>query len=228
VTVWITEVGVAPNEIGIQDAREALRLKAKTTARYLAFFLNKGVEKLQLFGALEKDLWLGIVQDNFAEYAGKNRTYPFDDGPFTSPALAVMRRMADTMREGVDPKLGACRSIEVESITDAHDHSQFQGDGTAAHPPLYNREVLAILPYQVNAHKFVIGYYVMTRDVTKDLAPEPYTVTLSGLKGSMAKVRVYDPLEDREVPVEVKDRGAHRLQLGLTATDYPNLLVIEE
>ena len=209
-------------------AAQALRLKAKTTARYLAFFLNKGVERLQLFGALEKDLWLGIVQDNFAEYAMKNRTYPLDDALFTSPALFVMRRMAATMREGVDPKLGVCRAIEVESITDAHDHYQFPGDGTAALPSLYNREVLAILPFQVHAHKFVIAYYVMTRDVTKDLAPEQYTVTFSGLKGTTAKVRVYDPLKDREVPVEVQGRGAGRLELVLTAADYPNLLVIEE
>lgn len=227
VTVWITEVGFAPNENGVTDRAEALRLKAKTTARYLAFYLNKGVEKLQLFGAMEKDLWLGIVLDEFGEYAKKNAAYPADDAPYTSPSLLVMRRMTETMRDGLDPKLTDVRQISVESITDAHDHSQFAGDGAAAHPPLYNREVLAILPYQVNARKFVIAYYVMTRDVMKDLPPEQYTVTLSGVKAA-AKVRAYDPIRDRDVPVKVNRRGEQTLELGLTAADYPYLLVVEE
>jgi hypothetical protein len=228
VSMWITEVGVAPNEIGIRDRQAALALKAKTTARYLAFFLNKGVEKLQLFGAVEGDLWLGIVQDNFCEYARKNRAYPTDDAPYTSPALMVMRRMTGKMREGLDPSLTVTRSLAVESVSDRHNHFQFPGDGTAAHPPLYDREVLAILPYQVNSHKFVIAFYVMTRDVTKDLAPEEFTIELSGLKEASVTVSSYDPIRDRTVPVRVDRRPERGLSLTVTAADYPCLLEIEE
>lgn len=43
----------------------------------------------------------------------------------------------------------------------------------------------------------------MTRDVTKDLAPEPFTIGLKSLNGGSARVSAYDPLNDREVAVTV-------------------------
>jgi hypothetical protein len=85
----------------------------------------------------------------------------------------------------------------VVSISDKHDHYQFVGDGTAAHPNLYNRDVFAFLPYQVNSKRFVIPYYVMTRDVTKDLPPEQFTVQIKGIKGDGASVIAYDPMNDK-------------------------------
>jgi hypothetical protein len=81
---------------------------------------------------------------------------------------------------------------------------------------------------KLNARKFVIAYYVMTRDVTKDLPPDPYTVELAGLDGQRASFQVYDPISDRQVPVRVEGRNEDSVRLLLTATDYPYLLVAEE
>ena len=227
-TMWITEVGWAPNEDGVTDREVGLALKAKTTARYLAFLLNKGVDKLTLFSAAGGDLWLGQVRDSFLEYAQKNTTYPADDAAFTSPSLRVMGRMSAKMSPGLDATLPGTRALTVEGVSDTHDHFQFAGDGTPEHPPLYDREVLAFLPYQVNARKFVIAYYVMTRDIKQTLAPEEFTVTVTGINAVGATFTAYDPINDKAVPVKVKGGAGGKVVLTLTAADYPYLLTVEE
>ncbi len=227
-TVWITEVGYAPNEDGVSDRELGLALKAKATARYLAFYLNKGVDKLTLFSAAGGDVWLGQVLDSFLEYARANSAYPADDAPYTSPSLRVMGRMSAKMSSGIDAALPGTRVLQVEGIRDTHGHFQFAGDGTPEHPPLYDREVFAFLPFQVNARKFVIAYYVMTRDIKQALAPEEFTVTLSGLNAVGATFSAYDPLNDQAPPVEAAVGADGKLVLVLTAADYPYLLTVEE
>ena len=229
-TVWITEVGYAPSEDDVTDRDEALALKAKAVARYLAFFINKGVDKLTFFAATGGDMWLGLVLDSFLEYSRTHDEYPADDEPYTSPALRVMRRMTERMKVGLAPHLSdsETRKLQVLSIEDDHDHFQFDGDGTPEHPPLYNREVFAFLPFQANERRFVIAYYVMTRDIKKTLPPEEYTVNVAGLRGRGARFSVYDPLRDTAVPVKVLEAGDERVRLRLIAADYPYLLEIEE
>jgi hypothetical protein len=74
----------------------------------------------------------------------------------------------------------------------------------------------------------VIPYYVMTRDVTKDLAPEDFTIEIRGVDGRRATVASYDPVADRDVPLDVKSATASELTLKLEAADYPYLLLIQE
>jgi hypothetical protein len=226
--LWITEVGFAPNENGITDRSRGLRLKAKTTARYYCFYVNKGVQRLYLYAALAGDNWLGVVQDNYIAYAKSNTAYPKDDSAYVSPAMRTLGRIVERMRKGLDPKLARTRDLKVLSIRDSHAHYQFRGRGTPEHPTLYNREVFAFLPYQVNASRFVIPYYVMTRDVSADLLPETYEVRIGGVRGEGAAVSAYDPLTDRRVPVIVRAVGRDSLTLLLTASDYPYLLTIQE
>jgi hypothetical protein len=226
--VWITEVGYAPNEDGVQDGPAALALKGKTTARYFCFYVNKGVERLILFNTSGGDTWLGLVQDNFLAFCKTHTMYPQDDTSYTSPALRVTAHLASAMASGLDPHLASARLLSVIAVRDTHGHAQFHGDGTPAHPDLFDRDVLAILPYQVNARRFVIPYYVMTRDVKTALTPETFTVTLGSLQGAGAVVTAYDPILNSRVPLKVIARGPDRLTLALTATDYPYLLTVQE
>ena len=184
------------------------------------------------------------MQDNFLQYAKGNRPYPADDSPYTSPALRITKRIVDKLSEGLDPGLTATRSLQVTSISDTHDHYQFAGDGTALHPPLYDRDTLAILPFQVNAGRFVIPYYVMTRDVTQSLIPEPFTIGLKGVNAGSVRVSAYDPLNDRPIPVMVNRGIAAMVKRGLpvmvnnnaggliavtvNAADYPYLLIVDD
>ena len=86
---WITECGYDPYYAGVTDPTVALKLKAKSTARFFCFFLNKGCQKVTIFSTAGGDARLGIVQDNFLAYTQSNTVYPTNDAPYTSPALAV-------------------------------------------------------------------------------------------------------------------------------------------
>jgi len=232
---WITEVNYAPGEDGVTDPAQALRLKAKASTRYFCFYLNKGVERLYLFAAgandpKQGDLELGVLKQEFVDRTRTERTYPVEDAAWTSPALMAVRRIVDRMREGLDVKLQNTRPLELLSIADSHGAIQFQGDpkDLRARPTLFDRDVLAVLPFQVNARRFVIPFYVMSRDIRRDLPEEAFTVTLKGLAGKEAKVSAYDPILDRRQAVRVLAAEPQTLQLELLATDYPVLLEVEE
>jgi len=229
VGVWITEVNIQPKEVGVNDPAAARALKAKSAARYFSFFLNKGVTKLQLYSAFDGedgDTGFSMLQDNFAQYARKSTVYPSDDRPYTSPALQITHRITDLLKQGLDPLLTQTRPLEVRSVRDSHNHFQFAAVGNQ--PPLYNREVLTVLPYQVNKKRFVIGYYVMTRDVRQTLEPEEYTIELGGLNPVGAKLSAYDPFTNASVPLKLHTLEPDKLVLSLSATDYPRFLVVEE
>lgn len=95
------------------------------------------------------------------------------------------------------------------------------------HPTLYNREVSAFFPLQVNAHKFLIPYYVMTRDVPKELSPERYRIRLGDRTG-----------KERPSPYSIPTRKGFShssgsvdgspLFLTLSATDSPRFLITQE
>lgn len=232
---WITEVNFVPHEDGISDAALARRLKAKAAARYFCFYLNKGVQRLYLYASNPNeerlgDIEFGVVRQNLVEYARKQGTDPAEDGPYTSEALLVTRRITAAMKKDLASGAITPRPLRLLAIRDDHDRQVFAGDPNdpVARPPLYHRDVLAILPFQCNARRFVIPYYVMTRDLKVDLKPERFTVEIAGLRGAGAAVSAYDPLNDRPVPVAVQAQAGDRLTLSLTATDYPYLLLVEE
>jgi hypothetical protein len=226
--VWITETGFSPEEEGPVTTARALDLKAKAVARTYAFFLNKGVKNLFLYAAASGNRSFGIVLDNFLKYARTQKTYPANDAGYLSPALRVTGRITAVMKQGLDPKLISARQLQLVSVSDTHNHVQFQGDGTSARPSLYDRDVFAFLPYQVNSRRFVVPYYVMTRDITKDASPRKFTIQISRLNAVGASASVYDPISDRTLPVTVSSRSAHSLTLTLPATDYPYLLILQE
>lgn len=231
---WITEVNYAANEDGVTDQELALQLKAKTTARYFCFYLNKGVERLYLYGAGANDielgdLELGILKQDFMNRTVTEKVYPADDSEWTSPALVVTKRIAEHMRNGLDVNMKETRQLELVSVEDSHNAKQFEGDPAdlRSRPPLYDRDVFAFLPFQVNARKFVIPYYVMTRDIKKDLPEEMFMVTVKGLD-SKAKCSAYDPILDNKIKIKTMSCDGGILKLKLPARDYPILLTVEE
>lgn len=232
---WITEVNYAPGEDAVTDQARALELKTKAILRYYCFYLNKGVERLYLFGAGANepklgDLELGVLKQDFVNHTIKNKTYPNDDASWTSPALVAVRRVADRMRDGLDMHLCPTRALKLVSVKDTHGAKQFEGDpnNLLEHPPLYDRDVLAMLPFQVNAKKFVIPFYVVTRDIKRDLSEEKFTVEIQGVAGRGAMLTTYDPVLDRRRNVRVISADAGVLTLELPAVDYPVLLELEE
>jgi hypothetical protein len=184
-----------------------------------------------MYGAGAGNLGLGMVQDNFLAYATGSTVYPADDSSYTSPSLLVTGRMATKMSDFLDAGLTALsqtRALTVTSVTDTHGHFQWSGDGGAAHPALFDRELFTFLPFQVNASRFVIPYYVMTRDVAQTLSPENFDVGLDGIAGAGASITAYDPIQDAAVPVVVNSAVGSHVDLTLLAADYPYLLIVQE
>jgi hypothetical protein len=229
VPLWITEWNISPADddpaIGT-DA--ALDLKQKAAARATAFYLQKGAERLYLFAARDEDRTHGVVRDDFLAYARNHKDYPSDDAPYVSPTLRTLGRITASLRDGLDRAPARRRSLIVESVADHHGQRQFEGDGTAAHPPLFDRDVLAVLPFQVNADRFVVPYYVMTRDVSRPHAEAAFTVRLAGVSGTRARVSATDPSSGAAVPVGVVERRGNGLTLAVRATDHPFLLTIDD
>jgi len=226
--LWLTEIGLHPQENGVAERDAALRLKAKATARDACFFPAKGVERIYFFSALGGDTGYGLVSDRFAEYARTGKPYPADEAAYVSRALRTLKNIVAKMRVEVDPDLVTTRQLNLASIADTHDHYQFRGDGSVRHPHLRNRDVFVFLPFQANRRRFVVPYYVMTRDIRKGLAPERFTVNIRGMDGRGATVTSYDPIDDRAVSLDVKSATADELILELEAADYPYLLTIQE
>ena len=140
---------------------------------------------------------------------------------------------------GPDP-----RQLTLLSIAQDGNHAQFTGDGTAAHPSLYDREVLAVLPFQSSPTRFVIPVYVMTRDLLTlyepdaptsdihrfDLPNETFRITLGNLPETAAPPDDHRlrPAARRNHPAKlVSQRKAHTATIEIAATDYPRILTIE-
>ena len=223
---WMTECGYDPFYASVTDPATALTLKAKSTARYFCFFLNKGCKKVTVYSTAGGDARLGIVQDNFLSYCLANTVYPTNDAPYTSPALAITGRIAEQMRLNA-AALGTTRQLGVYSVSGLSTNIQFHGDGTAAHPDLHDSDVLAILPFQSAPHRFVIPYYVMTRKLVPALTPEPVTITLSGLNPATTQVQCYDPLKDTYYSSSTHAHG-QTVAISVNAADYPYLLVVTD
>jgi hypothetical protein len=219
--VWLTETGLDPNGV----PRTVLpRFKAKATLRYLTSWINKGAAAVYLFAAGNADGPWALV-DQRARRGG--------------PALRALRRLTRTIRAGRRP-ITRRVSVRLRAVSDTHGHRQFNGDGTRAHPPLYNRDVLAFFPYQVSNSRVAVALYVMTRDLLKpyrrglpawrarryDLPAERYRLTIAGVRRLPRALRATDPLRGKRVPVRVVRRSRNRLVVDIRLTDSPRVLVL--
>ena len=95
--------------------------------------------------------------------------------------------------------------------------------------------MFAFLPYQVNAHHFVIPYDVLhvydphaTGDRRYRAPPEQFTLQVAGSYTDGAAISAYDPINDRAVPVQVLAANPQTVALRVMAGDYPYLHTVHE
>ena len=151
--VWITEWGLDPSDVlGRGDAGPLSpaerHLQAKAALRALVAYVNKGVDAFYYYDV--SDPGLGLVD-------------PHERGG--GETIRAIKRLLDGF-DGAQ-RLQRVRPLRLLQVGDFTGAVQFEGDGTAAHPPLYNRDVLAFLPFQVTADRYVVAAYVMTRDIAQ-------------------------------------------------------------
>jgi hypothetical protein len=229
-TVFVTETGIAPYAVNVTDPAAAMQLKAKGDSRLLTFYLNKGASQVDLFAASgQGDQDFQVFSQYFINLAVNNSSYP--DETYTSPTLTLIYNMVRQMGNGLDPSINSSntRALTVTDISPFGNYYQFAGDGTTAHPSGYDQERFAFLPFQVNAHRFVIAYYVMTANIANPMsAQEAFNINIQGINGIGATVTAYDPLNDRAVPVSTNPGTANSVNISLATLDYPYLLIIQE
>jgi hypothetical protein len=238
-TMWLTEANLAPasgpTPRSQMTAADIRHIESKDVLRYLAAYVNKGVTALDFYAVNAGDL--SLVDPGFIKAAkGSPSSYPGD--ALGGETMDAVRRLVESMR-GAE-SIPSPRRLELKELTDFSGNVQFEGDGTAAYPPLYNREVLAFLPFQVSERRFAIPVYVMTRNVARvyrpeasdpsrfDLPAEPYRLAIAGINGRGAEVSAYDPLSGESVPVEVVSSSGEEIVVQMPVTDSPRILTIQE
>jgi len=235
--VWITEANFDRADVPGLTGAQAERLQAKAALRYYTAFASKGARAVHLYAA--KDDNLSLIQPSF--FTAVHR----DGGayPGAAPAGATPRavgRLVDSLA-GSAP-LRRTRPLSLLRISDRHDRRQFSGDGSAAHPPLFDRDVLAFFPFQLRRGSYVAAVYVMTRDLARpyrrragrlahdryDLPPRRFRLVIGGLRHSRVRASATDPLTGRRVQVRARPLGRGRVAVVIPATDSPRMLRITE
>lgn len=252
--VWMTETNFNRNsfakEISEQtgtdpkDPRMAElmhHIGAKTTLRIYTFYSHKGIDTVEIYSAKGGDNGLGVIPQAFFDELARSG-YQLTDAARAAvgPQLKAVARTSKLLDASTE--IDAPRPLKVDKVEEFDPRLVFKGDGTPQHPDRYNRDDLAILPFQLDEKRFAIGYYVVTRDMTKawaeekdplnparyDMPPQTFEVTLSNIAGRGAKIYAYDPLKDERVPAKIVRSEGNSLTVRMETVDYPRFLMVEE
>ena len=237
---WITEYNLsAPKELsaGLTSADKD-HFHAKALLRSLVAMVSKGMSREYFFAAAPGSL--SLIGDSFWSALNAHPgSYPGDQ--LAGEIMSGFRNMLAHF-QGPGPS-GAARQLQLLSVVQYGDHAQFTGDGTPEHPSLYDRDVLAVFPFQSSPTRFVIPVYVMTRNLLTlykpkarstdvgrhDLPAETFRITLGNLPITKHAPRLtaYDPLLDRLTTAKLISREGDRGVFQLAASDYPRILTID-
>lgn len=221
---YMTEHGFIPGEAGIEDKQVALQHKAKSLIRATLFWLNKGLSKMYIFAAYQdNDLAQGMLaeQPAPADYG----IYSAEDLLTRSPALKALRNLTGVFTPNQPLTEQQTRQLEIEVSTLDSEAKVFEGDDT--HPPLYYQDMIAVLPFQATANRFIVAYYVMSYDITRPLPATSVRLTVKNLEGTPQKVLLFDPIINRYFLSQKMELADGRVTLDAPAKDYPLLIIIE-
>ncbi len=247
---WITEYNLGtgtatpvgpdestPEPVALTAADKA-HFEAKTVLRSLVAMIDKGIGREYFFAAAPGALSL-IGEGFHAALQANPSVYPGDalGGETTSALHNLLAQF-----QGPGPE-GAARQLQLLAIAQDGNHAQFAGDGTAAHPALYDRDVLAVLPFQTAPTQFAIPVYVMTRDLLTlyepnapasdvkryDLPDETFRITLGNLPETAGPptIAVHDPITNEETPARLLSYQGGTATVEIAATDYPRTLTLD-
>ena len=237
---WITEynLSVPKASSAALTTADTEHFRAKALLRSLVAMVSKGMTREYFYAAASGQLSL-IGAGFWSALKANPGSYPGDQ--LGGEVMTGFRNMLGRFT-GPGPS-AAPQQLALTSIAQEGNHAQFIGDGTPAHPDLYDRDVLAVLPFQSSPTHFVIPVYVMTRnlltlyrpkgrtsDVTRfDLPNETFYITLGNLPiaSRPPKVTAYDPLRGVTSSAKLISLNGDTGVFRVVATDYPRILSID-
>jgi hypothetical protein len=217
---YMTEHGVAPPECGITDDAGAWRIKTLCALRSYCLWLNKGVDVLDYFCAWEKKPdGMGLLPPDLARLPADAK---FEE--VATPPMKAVRNLTRAFAGSEPVAADDQKPLEVDVVELEGNRKTFDGDAT--HPPLYERDSFAFLPWQTGKGRYVAAVYVMTYDATKPMPPTRYRLTIEGMGGEFGTVTLYDPIQDAPVEVKVLKKDKDKLEVEVPVVDYPRLLTM--
>ena len=246
---WMTEYNLSTHGATILGPDESTPIQTtltpadkthfhtKALLRSLVAMVGKGMTREYFYAATGGEL--GIVNPNFfSTLENHPETYP--GSQLGGETVNAFKNML-TQFQGPGPGQNL-RQLKLTSIVQDGEHAQFTGDGTTAHPNLYDREVLAVLPFQSSPTRFEIPIYVMTRNLLTlyqpnaptnnptrfDLPNETFQITLTNLPqtNTPPTITAYDPIQNKNTPAHLTNQTANTATIEIQATDYPRILTI--
>ena len=215
---FMTEHGIIPEEVGIKDDDGCWQIKAQCALRATAFWLNKGMHRLEYYCAFDsKPQGMGLLPTTLATLT--------PDAKFDDVATVPMRAMRELTRPFVDSVNLSNRVPLGVTLSELSEGTKIF-DGDATHPPLSQRDAIAVLPWQVTEHKVVIAIYAMTYDATRKMPDAPYRFGLRGLPDGALIVQYAEPLSGKllSVPAPKLLDGLRSWELPIS--DTPRLLIV--
>ncbi|MDQ6744966.1 MAG: hypothetical protein M3Z27_02950 [Actinomycetota bacterium] len=233
--VWLTEDNVPVlNRLPRATPAVVRHIMTKGVLRILTSYVNKGASLVDLYAAKDGGN-LNLINPAFFAAIDAARQPSAATAGETIAAVGRLVSALSPAQQSPQP-----RTLSLLGVADFANRIQFTGDGSRAHPPLYDRDVLAVFPFQVTSDRFVIPIYVMTRDMGHvydptvtgparyDLPAEHFRLTLGGLHSDTARLTATDPVTGAPVPVEVHSRESGQLTVDMPVTDSPRLLVVDD
>jgi hypothetical protein len=239
---YMTENGLFLNEVKPPEPyatrmdAQPERYVAKYWLRMYPFYLNKGLSGVCDGSLRNPGDWKESWEAKFVETGDESHL----------KAMLPLRRMAALVEQAID--VPPDRLIQLHprvSQLSGWDKVIFGAEGAlilTALPkgesvppwdpskvkprPLTYRDVFCLLPFQIDDSALAIAAYIQTRNILEDVPDAGrYEIAFPGLKADADTVRVYDPLDDRDVPAEVTTK-AGALSITLTLTDCPVWIIL--
>ncbi|CAI6036401.1 hypothetical protein [Cohnella sp. JJ-181] len=233
------QTGVSKTDMRLRSLLQ--QIGAKASLRIFTFYSHKGVQTVELYSAKGGDSNYGLINDAFFEELGKNGFKLTDRARMLAgPQIAAISRVSKIMQQG--RKIENPRPLQVTGLVEEKPRIAIPGNGTADHPDTYHADDFAVLPYQLDANKFAIGFYVVTRDLTREwqsgksaldpskyaMPAQKYKISLSNIDGEGAAVYAYDPMTDQRIPARIVEGTSRTMTVEVESVDYPRFLIVEE
>lgn len=119
------------------------------------------------------------------------------------------------------------RSLQLNQIADNHNAKIFSGNGTAANPDLYERDVTFVQPIQSTNNQFEVLAYVMTRNLSDKHPGRTFSLTMCCFSGNVTATAL-DPISNTSIPVTATPGPGGKYTFTLSLIDYPRVITIKD